>query len=200
MKTKILGLTGSIGMGKTTTSNLFKYIGVPVFDADASVHKILSKDRDIIEKINQIFPNVIVNGKIDRKALGDQVFDNLDHIKKLESIIHPIVRNKRSLFIRKMNRFRYPLVLLDIPLLFESKTEQLCDYVAVVTSPFFLQRDRVLKRDGMSAEKFIKILNRQIPDKIKKKKADFIIFSSLGKYQTLRTVKSIKKKIITYDR
>jgi len=195
MKTKILGLTGSIGMGKTTTSLLFKFQGIPVFDSDKTVHKLISSDLKTINEINKIFPLSVTDGKIDRKKLGNEVFNNEDKLKKLENILHPLVRNKRDKFIKKSIRNRFPIVLLDIPLLFETNTNKICDYTIVVTAPFFIQKSRVLKREGMTNDKFYKILDKQLADSIKRKKADFIIFSNMGRHLALKKVKLIIKNI-----
>ena len=195
MKTIILGLTGSIGMGKTTTSLLFKFQGIPVFDSDKTVHQLISSDLKTINEISSIFPLSIIHGKIDKKKLGNEVFNNEKKLKKLENILHPLVRIKRDAFIKKSITNRFPIVLLDIPLLFETNTYKLCDYTVVVTAPFFIQKSRVLKREGMTCEKFYKILDKQLDDSIKRKKADYIIFSNMGRHTAIKKVKLIIKNI-----
>jgi dephospho-CoA kinase len=174
----ILGLTGSIGMGKSTTAAMFKEFGIPVQDADAVVHELYSGEA--VPLIEAAFHGTTKQGVVDRKILGSHVIGHPDALKKLEAIIHPLVAAKRDAFLKAAKTQSANLVVLDIPLLFETGGEKNCDYVAVVTAPLEEQRRRVLARADMTAEKFEKILASQTPDAEKREKADFIIDTSLG--------------------
>jgi dephospho-CoA kinase len=185
----ILGLTGSIGMGKSTTAAMFKEQGVPVQDADAVVHVLYSgKAAPMIENA---FPGTAENGVVDRKILGSHVIGKPEALKKLEAIIHPLVAKERNEFLENARKRNEKLVVLDIPLLFETGGDKYCDFVVVVTAPTQEQRRRVLARTDMTSEKFEKILASQIPDNEKRKKADFIIDTSLGLDHAKREVKKI---------
>ena len=146
----ILGLTGSIGMGKSTASTMFRRMGVPVYDSDASVHIVLSKCGAAVKPINAAFPGVVSDGAVDRDALGKRVFGDDAALKALESIVHPLVRKVQDNFLKGCAVRRVPLVVLDIPLLFEAKLDVRCDAVVVVSAPGFLQKARVLARTGMT--------------------------------------------------
>tara|TARA_R110001583_G_scaffold96819_3_gene241378 strand:+ start:85654 stop:86256 length:603 start_codon:yes stop_codon:yes gene_type:complete len=187
----ILGLTGSIGMGKSTAAGMFRYLGVPVYDADANAHSLIAPGGAAFDDIATVFPNVIVKGKIDRQLLGAQVFGNLAALARLEGILHPLIRAKRDDFIRNCQRAKYRVVVLDVPLLFETGGDKQCDYVAVVSAPAFIQRQRVLRRAGMSEQKFARILQKQLPDFEKRRRADFIIPTGLGRAVTFRAIQSI---------
>tara|TARA_Y100001933_G_scaffold204751_1_gene207100 strand:+ start:5253 stop:5927 length:675 start_codon:yes stop_codon:yes gene_type:complete len=191
----ILGLTGSIGMGKSTASTMFRRMGVPVYDSDASVHIVLSKCGAAVKPINAAFPGVVSDGAVDRDALGKRVFGDDAALKALESIVHPLVRKVQDNFLKGCAVRRVPLVVLDIPLLFEAKLDVRCDAVVVVSAPGFLQKARVLARTGMTQEKFDGILARQIPDAIKRRRADFVVPSGCGKAETLRHLSRIVKLI-----
>ncbi|RMF09711.1 MAG: dephospho-CoA kinase [Alphaproteobacteria bacterium] len=191
----ILGLTGSIGMGKSETARMFRRQGVPVFDADAAVHRLLAKGGRAVEPVAKAFPGVERDGAIDRKALGAKVFGNPPALRKLEQILHPLVRQTEQDFIRRACRRGARLVVLDIPLLYETGGEGRCDYVAVVSAPDFVQRYRVLARPGMTEERFARVLEQQMPDREKRKRADFVIQTGNGKGFALSQVKSIIKKI-----
>lgn len=188
---KVLGLTGSIGMGKSTAAALFRSQGVPVHDSDAAVHLLLGKDGAAVPEIAKIFPDVVVGGKVDRQMLGDQVFGDKTALKQLEAIVHPLVRRSTRSFLAKEQRNGRPLVVLDIPLLFESDGNSLCDAVVVVSAPAWLQRQRVLRRPGMTNEKFEAILAKQVPDLEKRLRAQFVVLSGLGKHYTLRQIQKI---------
>lgn len=176
----VLGLTGSIGMGKSVASSMFKKLGVPVFDSDAEVHKIYNEDETLIAKIRELFPEAVEDGKISRPKLGKIVFGNSEMLEKLEKLIHPLIRFRQKRFI-KSSKFRgKKLVVLDIPLLFENDAQSICDGVALVTAPPDIQRERVLSRPDMAEEKFKNILKSQISDDEKRKRADFIIPSHYG--------------------
>lgn len=188
----ILGLTGSIGMGKTTAADMLRGMGIPVYDSDAAVHGLLSPGGEAVEAIRAAFPDVITpEGGVDRQALGRRVFGDPQALRVLESIIHPRVRRIQDQFLRRAAARREPIVVLDVPLLFETEGDQRCDAVVVVSSPAFLQRQRVLSRPGMTPEKLAGILGQQVPDTEKKRRADFVVSTNLGKHLTLRRLKEI---------
>lgn len=174
----IVGLTGSIGMGKSTTADMFRAYGVPVYDADQVVHDLY--EGELVAALEAAFPGVSVEGKIDRLRLSTKVFGNSAAMKKLETIVHPAVRLKENVFLENQKRTGAELVVLDIPLLFETGGDQRVDKIVVVTAPADVQKARVLSRSQMTLEKFEKILERQIPDDEKRHRADFIIDTGLG--------------------
>jgi len=187
----ILGLTGSIGMGKTTAAGMFRTLGVPVYDSDAVVHRLLGPGGDAVAAIGQTFPRVVVDGAVDRKALGERVFGDPDALKILESIVHPLVRRARGKFLKAAAARQEKIVVLDFPLLFETDGEEVCDAVIVVSAPRFLQEARVLARVGMTRKKLAGVLARQMPDSEKRRRADFVVPSGLGRAVTLRRLKQI---------
>ncbi len=176
-KLKILGLTGSIGMGKSEAARMLKRLGIPVFEADRVVHQLLAKEA--IPFIAKTFPACIKNGVVDREALGKIVFSDTRQKAALEAIMHPLVHAKQKRFLQIMQRKE--LVVLDIPLLFETGWDKECDAVMVVSAPAMIQRQRVMQRAGMTEQKFQAILAAQMPDSEKRKRADFIIHTGLGK-------------------
>ena len=170
----ILGLTGSIGMGKTTTAGFFEEAGVPVYNADRAVHE-LYESKPVIENLSHIFPDCLTDGRIDRSKLSKTIVKDPSKLAILEKFIHPLVRKKEKDFV-KMHRDRGdPLVVLDIPLLFETGPEGRVDKIAVVSAPTEIQRQRVLARSGWDDEKLDRILSRQISDEEKRRRADFVI-------------------------
>ncbi|PJI88892.1 dephospho-CoA kinase [Sphingomonas koreensis] len=169
----ILGLTGSIGMGKSTVAAMFADDGVPVFDADAEVHRLQGPGGRLVRQIESAFPGTTGESGVDRALLGKAVFGNPDALKRLEAIVHPAVADERAAFLES-NRAQ-PLVVLDIPLLFEAGGWQQVDKIAVVSAPADIQRARVLARPGMTGERFESILSKQMPDSEKRKRADFVI-------------------------
>ena len=187
----ILGLTGSIGMGKSTAAGMFRYLGVPVHDADASVHHLMAPDGAAFEPIISAFPDVLQDGRIDRQILGPIVFADSDALKCLEAILHQLVRGEENRFLKQNRLAQRPLVVLDIPLLFETAGEKRCDQVAVVSAPEFIQRQRVMARSGMTEAKFSAILAKQMPDREKRRKADFIIPTGLGRAGTFAKIRTI---------
>ena len=184
----ILGLTGSIAMGKSTAAASFRRLGVPVYDADSTVHALLAKGGAAVPRVAAAFPHTIRHGVIDRAALAAVVFADGDALKRLERILHPLVRADAGRFLRRQAARRARLVVLDIPLLFEDRGEGRCDAVAVVSAPAFLQAQRVLARPGMTLERLAGIRRRQMPDREKRRRADFVIESGLGKRHSLRRV------------
>lgn len=184
----VIGLTGSIGMGKSTVARMFARLGVPVCDSDILVHKLLATGGAAVERVALRFPATRSENGIDRTALGKEVFGNPQALKELEAILHPLVRSGQQRFIRKQAELGRKAVVLDIPLLFETSAEKRCDKVVVVHAPEFIQRQRVLIRPGMTREKFERILTRQLPTRIKCKKADLVIDTGLGKARTYAQV------------
>jgi dephospho-CoA kinase len=179
----ILGLTGSIGMGKTTASNMFAEAGVPVYSADDAVHRLYSgRAAPLIEAA---FPGTVANGTVDREKLSAEVIGKPDALKKLESIVHPLVREEEEAFLREAEAQGSAIALVDIPLLFETGGEKRVDRIAVVSAPADIQRARVLARPGMTAEKLDAILARQTPDAEKRARADFVLDTS-GSFDNLR--------------
>jgi dephospho-CoA kinase len=191
----ILGLTGSIGMGKSTTATLFADEGVPVHDADAAVHALYEgKAAPLIEAA---FPGTTAGGKVDRQRLGAVVVGNHEALERLEAIVHPLVAQARDHFLAKARLDGAKVAVLDIPLLFEVGAYKLVDAVAVVTADPHIQRQRVMERPGMTAEKFEALLVKQMPDVEKRRRADFIVDSSHGIEPARLQVREILTKIAT---
>ena len=172
----VLGLTGSIGMGKSTAGKLFREAGIPVHDSDEAVHRLYAGAAAPL--IEAVFPGVTEGGVVDRAALGRLVFGDPVALKKLEAIIHPLVRADADAFLAHQRAAGARLAVLDIPLLFETGGGDRVDKVAVVSAPAEIQRQRVLARPGMTAERFETILARQVPDDEKRRLADYVIDSS----------------------
>lgn len=187
----ILGLTGSIGMGKSTAAAMFRYLGVPVHDADATNHLLMAPGGPAFDQVISAFPEVLRDGRIDRQMLGKIVFADGRALKKLESILHPLIRAAEIRFLRSQRMLGRKLVVLDIPLLYETGGEKRCDIVAVVSAPGFVQRQRVLARQGMTDEKFSAILSKQMPDMEKRKRADYVIPTGLGRAVTFQYIQGI---------
>ena len=187
----VLGLTGSIGMGKTTAANMLRRMGLPLHDADRAVHRLLGPGGAAVAAIVAAFPSVVVADTVDRNRLAAQVFEDRAALKRLEGILHPAVRRATRAFLDRQVRAGRSLVVLDIPLLFETGGTVLCDAVAVVTAPNFVQRGRVLGRRGMTAARFQAILAKQMPDREKRRRADFVVNTGLGKANTLRQLRAI---------
>jgi dephospho-CoA kinase len=173
----VLGLTGSIAMGKTTTAKLFAEAGVPVHDADAAVHRLY--EGEAVAAIEAAFPGTTKDGKVDRAALSERVLGTPGALQRLESIVHPLVRQSEERFLESAEKSGAKVVVLDIPLLFETGADRRVDAVVVVTAPPELQRARVLER-GVSPAQFEALLTRQIPDAEKRARADFVVDTSRG--------------------
>jgi len=176
----IVGLTGSIGMGKSTAAKMLREMGVPVYDADAAVHELQAPGGAALPGIEAAFPGVVKAGVLDRQALGARVFGNKEALRRLEAIVHPLVFKKQRAFLRRSALAGEKLVVLDIPLLFEGLGERRVDATLVVSAPAFLQRRRVMARPGMTAEKFAGILRQQVPDTLKRRKASIVIPTGMG--------------------
>ena len=169
----VLGLTGSIGMGKSTAAKMFEEAGVPVHDSDAAVHRLYSGEA--VPLVEAAFAGVTRDGAVDRALLGRRVLGDPAALKKLEGIVHPLVRADADAFLARCRAAGAPLAVLDIPLLFETGGRDRVDKIVVVSAPAEIQRRRVLARPGMTAEKFEQILARQVPDAEKRRQADFVI-------------------------
>ena len=191
----VIGLTGSIGMGKSTAVAMLRRMGIPVHDADAAVHALIAPGGGAVAEIAAAFRGVVRKGVVDRKRLGDAIFKDPAARAKLEAILHPRVRQAARAFVRQQMRLRRDLVVLDIPLLFETGGEQLCDAVIVVSAPGPIQRQRVLSRPGMSPEKFAGILAAQLSDREKRRRADFVVQTGLSKGHTLRQLARIVRML-----
>ena len=188
----ILGLTGSIGMGKSTAANMLRRLGVPLFDADAVVHRLLAPGGAAVRQVEKAFPGVHNEaGGIDRQRLGQRVFGQPEALRRLEGILHPMVRTAERGFVARAGGRHEPLVVLDIPLLFETGSTARCDFVLVVSAPPRLQRARVMRRPGMSASRFAGILRAQLPDPEKRRRADFVVVTALSKAATFRRLRAI---------
>ena len=187
----ILGLTGSIGMGKTTAANMLRRLGVPVHDADATVHRLMDRGGAAVPLVEAAFPGVVRDGAVDRAALGRRGFDDPEALRRLEAILHPLVRRTERRFLARSAAARVPIVVLDIPLLFETGAERRCDATIVVTAPRFVQRARVLRRPGMTAARLAAIEARQMPDAEKRRRADFIVRTGRDRRATLRALTRI---------
>ena len=179
---KIIGLTGSIGMGKTTTAEMFKKHGVPTIDADQIVHQLY--ENEAVALIEEAFPGTTDGKTVDRKKLSTFVIGQPDSFKKLEAIIHPLVRQKQDEFIKSHREQGADMVLLDIPLLFETGAQSRVDIVVVVTCDPEIQKKRVLARENMNIDKFKAILKKQLPDAEKRKLADHIVDTSVSFEET----------------
>ncbi len=176
--TVVVGLTGSIGMGKSTTAAMFRDLGCPVHDADAAVHQLYAGAA--VEPVRALFPAAAAGQRVDREALAREVLGRPDRLAELEALIHPLVREAEETFLQAARASGVPLVVLDIPLLFESGAAARCDRIVVVTAPPEVQRARVLARPGMTEDRLAAILARQMPDAEKRRRADFIVDTSRG--------------------
>ena len=187
----ILGLTGSIGMGKSTATVNLRRLGVPVHDADRAVHIMMAKNGEAAEAIKEMFPAAVHKGIIDRRAIADEVFADAGALSRIEKVLHPLVRQRERRFLNRCARQGRTLVVLDVPLLFETGGEKRCDGVITVSAPPFVQRQRVLRRPGMTPENLKSILARQMPDMEKRKRSDFVVFTGLGHDYSLRQIQKI---------
>ncbi|MEP0707968.1 MAG: dephospho-CoA kinase [Parvibaculum sp.] len=176
----LIGLTGSIGMGKSETAKMFRALGVPVYDADAAVHKLYDKGGKAVEPIRAAFPSAVVEGAVDRKALSRAVLGLPDEMKKLEAIVHPLVGEAQIEFLKENMAAGHEMAVLDIPLLYETGGETRVDVVVVVSAPYDIQKTRVLARPDMDEAKFAAIHAKQTPDAEKRERADFIVESDKG--------------------
>jgi dephospho-CoA kinase len=191
---RILGLTGSIGMGKSTTAKLFMEAGVPVYDADAAVHKIY--EGEAAPAVEAAFPGTTVNGKVDRAKLSAKVVHDPAAIKQLEQIVHPMLGASRQKFLAEAERSGAPVVVMDIPLLYETGGEKRVDAVVVVTTTPENQRERILARGTMTHGALDAILARQLPDAEKRKRADFVVDTSHGLDPVRTRIRDILAEVV----
>jgi dephospho-CoA kinase len=194
----ILGLTGSIGMGKTTTARLFAEAGVPVHDADAAVHALY--EGEAAAAIEQAFPGTTAAGKVNREELGHRIVKEPAALKRLEAIVHPLVRQSETRFIAAARARGAPVVVLDIPLLYETGGEARVDAVVVVSAPAEIQRERVLQRPAMTVDKLESLLAQQLPDADKRRRADFLVDSGQGIEHARKQVKEILTQVAKMPR
>jgi dephospho-CoA kinase len=190
----VLGLTGSIGMGKSTTAKMFADEGVPVHDADAAVHKLY--EGEAAPAIEAAFPGTTAKGRVNRVKLGQRVLGDEIAMKRLEHIVHPLVRRAEERFLAEAKKNGAKVALLDIPLLYETAGDKRCDAVVVVTAPSDMQRVRAFERPGMTAEKFDAIIAKQTPDTEKRRRADFVVDTSRGLDAARAQVRDILQAIV----
>lgn len=194
-RTHIIGLTGGIGMGKSTVASQLERLGAKICNADDIVHQLLAKGGAAVQVIGKRFPDVVVDGRINRQRLGDIVFRDKEKLQWLESVLHPLVQQAENRFIERESRKGARLIVLDIPLLFETGGESRCDMTLLVTAPPFIQRMRVMQRKGMTLEKFHRIVKSQMPDRDKRKLADIIIPTGLGKARSFQSVAHVVRDL-----
>lgn len=193
----ILGLTGSIAMGKSFIAKLFKQNNIPLFDADYEIRNLLSLDRKVKTNISKIFPEAISNNEIDRDFLGKLVFNDKKSLKTLENILHPLIEKKCDIFIKQSKANKAKIIVLDIPLLFEKNYQKKCDKIIIVSSNKIFQYKRALGRKNITKDKLKLILAMQIPDSKKRAKGNFIINTGASKYNILREIKKIIREVTT---
>jgi dephospho-CoA kinase len=187
----LIGLTGSIGMGKTETAKMFAALGIPVYDSDAAVHRLYEPGGAAVEKIAEAFPGSVQGGRVDRAALSKQLAGDEAGFKKLEAIVHPLVGEENRKFLAQAMADGAQMVVQDVPLLFETGGHARMDAVVVVSAPAHVQRKRVLERPGMTPEKLDQILSRQMPDEEKRAKAHFVVETGMGLDHAFAQVKTI---------
>lgn len=187
----LLGLTGSVGMGKSTTAAMFAELGAPVWDADAAVHRLYARGGAAVDPVETAFPGVVVDGTVDRARLGSRVHGDPAAFERLEAIVHPLVAADRADFLARAEAAGHAVAVLDIPLLFETGAADRFDAVVVATAPAEVQRARVLARPGMDETRLAALLERQTPDHEKRTRADFVIDTSLGMDSARAQVKMV---------
>jgi dephospho-CoA kinase len=190
----VIGLTGSIGMGKSTTAKMFEEEGVPVYDADAEVHRLYARGGAAVGPVEAAFPGVVKDGAVDRAELGARVLDKPDELRKLQSIVYPLMESRQG-FLERARAEGKDMAVLDIPLLFETGGERNVDAVVVCSAPEAVQHVRVLDREGMTEEKLKAILAKQLPDAEKRKRADFIVETGEGFEAARSQVRQIIAKL-----
>lgn len=187
----IVGLTGSIGMGKTETARMFARLGIPVFDADAAVHCLYEPGGAAVHEVANAFPDCVMDGRVDRERLATRISREPDGLQRLERIVHPLVTKEQQAFMDRAAQDGADMVVLDVPLLYETGGHTRVDVVVVVSAPENVQRSRVLSRPGMTPEKLDQILARQIPDVDKRTRAHFVVETGKGFDHALEQVKQI---------
>ncbi len=192
----VLGLTGSIGMGKSTAAAMLRRLGVPVQAADDVVHALYAPGGAAVRPIAEAFPGVVAEaGGIDRTKLSQQVIGKPEALARLERIVHPLVGDARDEFLRAMARRSEPVVVLDIPLMFEAGLDRYCDAVIVVSAPRFVQEARVMARPGMTRDKLFRLFASQMPDAEKRRRADFVVQTGAGRAHTLHRIGKIVEDV-----
>jgi dephospho-CoA kinase len=191
----LIGLTGSIGMGKTETAKMFARLGIPVNDSDANVHALYEPGGAAVPHIEKAFPGTVENGRVDRARLSKALADDPSGFKRLEAIVHPLVGKAQAAFLEKAERDGADMVVLDVPLLFETGGHTRMDAVVVVSAPAHIQRKRVLERPGMTPDRLDQILARQMADEEKRAKAHFVVETDKGLDHAFEQVKSIVKTL-----
>ena len=192
---RIIGLTGSIGMGKSTTAAMFREAGVPVYDADAAVHELYKAGGAAVGPVEAAFPGVVRDGAVDRELLRQRVLGDPEALKKLNAVVHPIVAADRIGFFERKGEAGADIVIMDVPLIYETGGEKNLEAVIVVTAPADVQRQRVLARPGMTAERLDAILAQQVPDAEKRARADYVVDTSQGLEAARAQVKEILKSL-----
>ena len=192
---QLIGLTGGIGMGKSTAARSFRRAGVRVFDADAAVHELQARGGRGVAPIGAAFPGTVAAGMVDREALRRAVLGQPEALRRLEAIIHPLVRAMQRRFLARARRDRQRLVVLDIPLLFETRTGREFDLVVVVSAPARVQRRRVLARPGMTEARLAAILARQVPDAEKRRRADVVVRTGISRHHADRAIRRVIQEV-----
>lgn len=191
----VIGLTGGIGMGKSTASAAFRRAGIPVFDADAAVHRLQGRGGRAVRPIAEAFPGTVRDGAVDRAALRDRVLSEDGALRRLEAIVHPLVRREEQAFLARARRGGRRAVVLDIPLLFETRGEGRVDRIVVVSAPRAVQMARVRRRRRMTDEQIAAIIARQTPDAVKRRRADVVIRTGLSRNHALRALNHLIREV-----
>lgn len=191
----VIGLTGSIGMGKSTAARMLREMGIPVFDADAEVHRMMARGGGAVAAVDSAFPGVVVDGAVDRAKLGARVFGDAAALKRLERILHPRVGEAERRFLARAAMQRAGMVVRDVPLLFETGGDRRCDHTIVVSAPEHIQAARVLSRPGMTRERLAQVRAKQMPDAEKRRRADFVVPTGLDKRFTRNRLRDIVRTI-----
>jgi dephospho-CoA kinase len=190
----IIGLTGGIGMGKSTVAAILRQFGLPVYHADKAVHDLLKKGGKAVKPAARLFPEALKKGAIDRNRLGHMVFGRPRKLRQLEKILHPLVRHAENEFLRRVRKLKKPAAVLEIPLLFETGGHKRCDFTLCVAAPAKVRAARVLRRKGMTAEKLKAILRRQMPDRRKRKLADYVVNTGGSRAKTKAQLRRIMRR------
>jgi dephospho-CoA kinase len=185
---KIIGLTGGLGMGKSTAAAVFRRAGVPVFDADAAVHKQQARGGRAVARIAREFPDAVLNGEVNRDALRRQIIKDRAALRRLEQILHPLVREEERAFVHRMRRLGETMVVLDIPLLLETGADARVDFVVVVSAPVQIQEYRIRLRRRMTRDEVRALVARQMPDRDKRRRADAVVRTGLSRYHGYREI------------
>lgn len=191
----VIGLTGSIGMGKSTAAGMLRRRGLPVFDADATVHRLMGRGGSAVAAVEEAFPGTVRDGAVDRGELGKRVFGDAAKLRLLERIIHPRVGQAERAFLARVARRRLPMAVRDVPLLFETGGDRRCDATIVVSAPAHIQAERVLARPGMTRERLEQIRAKQMPDAKKRKRADYVVPTGLGRRLTWEVLGNVLRDL-----